>query len=147
MAIRPSEMDSQSGSYGINHQSSELMYEVLYLTLHCHSQASLSRPISRGLVLGLQMGSKISRKILRALGLSIVVGLIEALIVASTLGTIVTMIHPERLPPQFATQFIPLMRLNAQTLFIFIFIFIIGWIGAFIGFLAIIGLLLTLGFD
>jgi uncharacterized membrane protein YkvI len=91
------------------------------------------------------MGSKISRKILRALGLSIVVGLIEALIVASTLGTIVTMIHPERLPPQFATQFIPLMRLNAQTLFITIFI--IGWIGAFVGFLAIVGLLLILGFD
>jgi uncharacterized membrane protein required for colicin V production len=91
------------------------------------------------------MGCGISRKILGALGLSIAVGLIEAFIVTSTLSTIVTMIHPERLPPQLATQFVTLIRLDAQTLFIIIFI--IGWIGAFVEFLAIIVLLLILGFD
>jgi hypothetical protein len=91
------------------------------------------------------MGSKISRKILGALVLSIAVGLIEALIVTSTFSTFVKMIHPEQLPPQLATQFAILIRLDAQALFIIIFI--VGWIGAFIGFLAIIVLLLILGFD
>jgi len=91
------------------------------------------------------MASKILRKILGALGLSIVVGLIEAFIVMSTFRTIATMIHPALLPPYLATHFITLMRLNAQTLFIIVFI--IGWVGAFIALLAIVGLLIILGFD
>ena len=97
------------------------------------------------LVLEIQMGSGISRKILGALGLSIVVGLIEAFIVTSMLSTISRIIFPGLLPPQLAAQFVSLIRLDAQTLFVIIFI--IGWMGAFVEFLAVIGLLIILGFD
>lgn len=87
------------------------------------------------------MGSKIARKILGALGLSIIVGLIEAIIVTFTLSTILTILHIPHLPPQFAT----LIRLDTQILFITIFV--IGWVVSFVGLLAIIALLLILGFD